>query len=251
MDQTDYRNKEIEIARTSDLIALIPDDCRGAVLDIGARDGWFSVILAERFNKVIALDLEKPSIEHPGVQCVKGDAADLNFADKEFDLVFCAEVLEHIPSQRLMKACSELERVTRKYILIGVPFKQDLRIGRSKCSSCGKRNPPWGHVNNFDEDKLKQLFPLYEAEKISFVGENKEYTNALSALLMDYAGNPYGTYHKGVFCIHCGAELKEPPQRNILQKVSTRLAFYMKKMQRSFHSPHPNWIHILFEKRKV
>ncbi len=251
MDQTNYRNKKIEKARTSDLMDLIPDDCRGTVLDVGALDGWFSIILAERFDKVFALDLERPSIEHPRIQCVKGDATNLNFTSKEFDLVFCAEVLEHIPSKQLVKACSELERVAKEYILIGVPFKQEIRVGRTKCCTCGKRNPPWGHVNSFDENKLKQLFSLYEAKKISFIGENKDYTNALSVFLMDFAGNPYGTYYQGEFCIHCGSELKEPPQRNILQKILTRMAFYMKNIQKPFHNPHSNWIHILFEKRKA
>jgi 2-polyprenyl-3-methyl-5-hydroxy-6-metoxy-1,4-benzoquinol methylase len=56
MDLTVYRNKEIEKARTDDLMALVPNDCGMDCLDIGARDGWFSSLLAERFNRVTALD---------------------------------------------------------------------------------------------------------------------------------------------------------------------------------------------------
>ena len=251
MDLTDYRNKEIEKARTDDLMALVPSDCGMAALDIGARDGWLSSLLAERFDRVTALDLEKPTIAHPKILCIKGDATDLTFDSEEFDLVFCAEVLEHIPSRNLPKACSEIERVAKSYIIIGVPFKQDIRISRTKCFTCGKRNPPWGHVNSFDEHRLKKLFPLCDTKKISFVGENNECTNALSVLLMDFAENPYGSYHQEETCVHCGAKLIKPPQRNIVQKVSTRMAFYIKNIQQHFHSPHPNWIHILFEKRKA
>lgn len=101
MDLTDYRNKDIEKARTSDLMAIVPNDCRGVALDIGARDGWFSVMLAEKFDKVTAIDLEKPSIDHPRIQCVKGDATNLDFVNETYDLVFCAEVLEHIPPKEL------------------------------------------------------------------------------------------------------------------------------------------------------
>ena len=251
MGVTDYRNRDIEKARAADLMALLPDDCRDSVIDIGARDGWFSVMLAERFDVVTALDLQKPSIEHERIRCIKGDAINLAFGDGEFELVFCAEVLEHIPTKYLMKACSELQRITKKYVLVGVPFKQDIRIGRTRCRTCGKRNPPWGHVNSFDEEKLKQLFSLCNAKKISFVGENKQWTNALSASLIDFAGNPYGTYHPEVHCIHCGAELIEAGQRNILQKIATKMAFYVQRAQKVFHSPHPNWIHILFEKREA
>ncbi len=253
MGLTDYPNKhtEKEKARASDLMALLPDDSRGAVLDIGAGDGWLSLMLAERFDKVTVLDLKKPSIEHPRIQCVKGDATNLDFGKDEFDLVFCVEVIEHIPPKQLIKACFELERVAKKYILIGVPFRQDIRVGRTKCSTCGKRNPPWGHVNSFDEHRLKQLFSLCDAQEISFVGEDKECTNALSEFLMDFAGNPYGAYDQEELCIHCGAKLKEPPQRNILQKIATKLAFYIKNIQQPFYRPHSIWIHILFEKRKA
>ena len=251
MDLTEYRNKEIEKARISDLIALIPNDCQGAALDIGARDGWFSIFLAEKFSKVTVLDLEKPSIDHPAVECLKGDAKKLDFTDASYDLVSCAEVLEHIPADILPKVCSELERVTKQYILIGVPYKQDIRVGRTKCYTCGQRNPPWGHVNSFDEHRLKQLFSSCDVKKTSFVGENKEYTNRIAVLLLDFAGNPFGTYCQEEVCVHCGAKLKQPPKRNILQRIATRLAFYTNNIQRFFYSPHPNWIHILFEKRKA
>lgn len=225
MDLTDYRNKDIEKDRTSDLMALIPGNCQGSSLDIGARDGWFSRLLSEKFDSVTALDLEKPLINLSRVQCVKGDVTNLDFADNVFDLVFCAEVLEHIPSKQLGKACSEIVRVAKKYIAIGVPYQQDIRIGRTKCYSCGKKNPPWGHMNSFDEHSLRQLFPLCTVQKISFVGENKEYTNALSVFLMDLAGNPYGTYHQEEPCVYCGAKLKRPSARNILQNFLPSLLF--------------------------
>ena len=32
----------------------------------------------------------------------------LDFARETFDLIFCAEVLEHIPPKQLKKVCSEL-----------------------------------------------------------------------------------------------------------------------------------------------
>lgn len=251
MDLDNYRSKDIEKARTDDLMTLIPDDCRVSVLDIGARDGWFARLLAERFDQVTALDLERPSFDHERILCIKGNVTNLDFGNEIFDLVFCAEVLEHIPPEQLKRTCSELERVAKKYLIIGVPFKQDLRTGRTRCCICGKMNPPWGHVNSFDENKLRGLFSLCETKKISFVGKNIECTNALSVFFMDLAGNPYGTYHQEESCIHCGVKLKKPPPRNILKKLSTRIAVYTTNVQKYFHAPHPSWIHILFEKRNV
>ncbi len=221
MNLTEYRNSPSEKLRTADLLSLMPTAGELA-LDIGARDGYFSLLLAERFEKVIALDLTMPEISHPKVECVMGNAAKLEFSDSSIDFVFCAEVLEHIPTAILAAVCKELKRVCRGKILIGVPYKQDTRIGRTTCFSCMKMNPPWGHVNTFDEEKLAELFPNCKVEAISFVGKNSEHTNALSSLLMDWAGNPYGTYEQDEPCIHCGSPLISPPPRNFCKKVLTK-----------------------------
>lgn len=143
MDLKHYRASESEQKRTQDLMRLISLLPKGkSVLDIGARDGHFSILLTEYYENVTALDLEKPSIAHPEIHCVQGDITQLNFGNNVFDLVFCAEVLEHIPSHLLQKACTEVGRVSNEYLLIGVPYQQDIRVGRTTCYSCGKRIRP-------------------------------------------------------------------------------------------------------------
>src|SRR3990172_961698 len=227
---------------------LIPKN-GGLAIDIGARDGYVSVLLTDYFDVVTALDLDKPSIEHEKVYCVKGDITELNFPNESFDLVFCAEVLEHIPKRQLDKACLELCRVAKNYVLIGVPYKQDIRIGRTTCYNCGKVNPPYGHVNVFEENRLTRLFHGMEVQNISFVGENYEATNYLSTCLMDLAGNPYGTYSQKESCIYCSSKLIAPSRRSYLQKAQTRLAHYINRAQKPFVNAQPNWIHILFRKQ--
>jgi hypothetical protein len=187
------RNSAVEKQRIADLMRLLPSSI-DTVVDIGARDGFISKLLAERFLKVTALDLEKPSIDHRRIHCVQGDVTGLDFQDATFDLVFCTEVLEHISTPLFVKACDELSRVSSRYLLIGVPYKQDIRVERTTCRACGKKNPPWGHVNSFDESKLRRLFPAFEIVNVSFVGMGRRRTNFLSCILMDMAGNPYGTY---------------------------------------------------------
>jgi len=247
MDLTQYSEDYSVISRTNDLLRLIPNG-GNAVLDIGARDGHFSKLLTEKYKSVTALDLEEPSISHQNIQCVKGDVTSLDFEDNYFDLVFCAEVLEHIPPSLLDQACSEISRVSNEYLLIGVPYKQDIRVGRTTCYSCGKKNPPWGHVNSFDEQRLAKLFPKFKVCEISFVGKTTSHTNLISSMLMDFAGNPYGTYHQEEPCMYCNKPLINPPERNLLQQISTKLAFYTNNIQKLFLQEHGNWIHILFKK---
>jgi ubiquinone/menaquinone biosynthesis C-methylase UbiE len=86
MDLTDYRASPLEQQRTTDLVRLMPARGRQA-LDIGARDGHFSLLMAERFERVIALDLTTPTVTHPRVQCLKGNAAEMTFADGAFDFL--------------------------------------------------------------------------------------------------------------------------------------------------------------------
>ncbi|WP_256081988.1 class I SAM-dependent methyltransferase [Massilia sp. YIM B04103] len=247
MNLTEYRASSSEQQRTADLLRLMPTKGRSA-LDIGARDGHFSLLMADRFEEVTALDLTHPNIPHPRVRCIKGNAARMQFADRTFDFVFCAEVLEHLPIAILQKACQEMARVVSDRILIGVPYKQDTRVGRTTCYSCGKRNPPWGHVNAFDEQRIAKLFPSCTLESISFVGLTTARSNWLSAALMDFAGNPYGTYEQEEPCIYCDRRLIAPPRRDLGQLIATKCAFGLRKISEILSKPRGNWMHLILRK---
>jgi SAM-dependent methyltransferase len=240
-----YRQAPTERSRIEDLLRLLPQG--QTLLDIGAREGYFSRIFAESFAEVTALDLTRPTFQIDRVKTVAGDVTRLDFPDNAFDVVFCAEVLEHVPE--LARACLEIERVSRRYCLIGVPFQQDTRLGKTTCARCGRTNPPYGHVNTFTESKLRGLFPGCEAAQVSFVGNTSDATNWLAALLLDWAGNPWGTYSQEEPCIHCGAELIAPASRSIWQRGCGAAGATLEKLQTSWSAPHGNWIHILFEKR--
>ena len=240
-----YRATEEEKSRTEDLIRILPRG-RDSVLDVGARDGYFSKILRNFFPSVTAIDLQTPAFDGSGIVQLAGDVTNLDFADDSFDCIFCAEVLEHVP--QLQQACNELVRVARHEIVIGVPYKQDIRVGRTTCAACGLKNPPWGHVNWFDEERLLRLFSGLKPISTSFVGTNRERTNLFSIALMDLAGNPWGTYEQQEGCIHCGAQLLAPVRRAGWQRLCSGLALALHKMQGGWTRPHGNWIHMVFSK---
>jgi hypothetical protein len=243
----EYRSSPAERQRVADLFALLPaSGSRG--LDIGARDCYLAKMLAERCQRVVALDLERPQIDHPAIDPVAGSVTCLPFEDNQFDAVLCAEVLEHIPEHLLEKACSEIARVARGTVVIGVPYRQDLRSGRTTCQHCGKTNPPWGHVNSFDEARLRSLFGTLTWERSSFVGTTVECTNWLSSALLDYAGNPFGTWQQDEACVHCAGAIGSPSVRTFSQRLATRLAFVLNRLQARYVAPRGNWIHVLFSK---
>jgi SAM-dependent methyltransferase len=239
-----YRQSHAERQRETSLLAMIPPGA--TLLDVGARDGHYSRLLAGRFERVTALDLVRPEIAHPSVECVAGDVTCLQFPDSAFDCVLCAEVLEHIPP--LEAACRELSRVAARSIVIGVPYRQDTRIGRTNCHRCGKISPPWGHFNRFDEARLAALFPDFHAAETQFVGRQRESTNPLATWLMDRGGNPWGTYSHGS-CSYCGEPIAPPAARSFVQKLCSKGAIVMNDIHASVNRPWANWIHIRFERR--
>ncbi len=251
MDEIDlmaYRHSSAEEARTQDLMRILPKH-RQTVLDVGARDGHFSRLLAQHFRTVTALDLQRPTFEIERVVTVAGDVTQLSFENESFDCVFCAEVLEHIPN--VAQACAELKRIAKFEIIVGVPFKQDIREGRMTCRSCRKISPPWGHLHSFTEESLLALFPGMQVVSRSFVGKTRGATNALATLLMDLAGNPWGTYGQEEPCVHCGARLVAPAQRALWQRACSFMALVMNKCQTLLTPAHAQWIHLVLSRHDL
>ncbi|MBU4009417.1 MAG: class I SAM-dependent methyltransferase [Proteobacteria bacterium] len=244
MDRTYNRIKE----RRDDLLRIIPKT-RSSILEIGAREGYHTKILAKYFDNVTALDLVKPKFNFKNVTTVEGNVTCLDFEDCSFDVVMCAEVLEHLAPESLQNACSEIIRVSKYEVVIGVPFKQDLRVGRTTCITCGKHNPPYAHLSSFDQNKLENLFKPLVPIEISFVGTKNLRSNILSVYLMDISGNPYGSYDQEEACLYCGNKLKPIKGLCLLQRVYTALANRVNHIQRLFYEPIPRWIHIVFQKK--
>lgn len=234
-----------ERERISSLVQLTPLDAT-TVLDVGARDGCVACPLADRGAQVTAIDLDQPTFIHPHVTTGIGDARQLAFSDRSFNAIVCAEVLEHIAPDQLPRIASEFKRVAANYILIGVPFEQDLRVGRTRCRACGAVNPPWGHVNSFGVETLDRLFGGFHRERVEYVGSAKQGTNALSAALYAAAGFPYGTYEQIEPCIQCGAALVEPPAPNVLQRASNKAAHLLDLAWHACTRARPLWVHVLY-----
>ena len=219
---------------------------RGSILEIGPRDGYHSEILAARFDTVVGVDLSPPKMSLPGVTFTKASVTDLPFRGNTFDCVLCAEVLEHVP--HVEKAAEEIERVANDVVIVGVPFQQDTRVGKLTCTRCGKINPPYGHVNTFDERRLRELFHGLELLELSFVGRIKRRTNLFSSWLMTRAGNPWAAYDQEEPCVFCGSPFERPLPQTIYSRVYSGLAYRLDRLQSFFVQPAPAWIHAVFRK---
>ncbi len=236
---------EQEALRIDSLEAMLPAGIAD-LLEIGSRDGRVTRMLVKHSKSITALDLELPNLTLPSVTCVQGNVTALQFADRSFDCVVCTEVLEHVVE--LDRACSELARVTRKWLLVGVPFDQDLRLGRMTCAGCGRVNPPFGHVNRFSEGRLEACFPSLKLVQVARLGSTSGGTNGISAWLLDRSRNPWGTYGQQEPCMHCGATLTPPKARSLPERVMSKVAVSINKVQKRLAHPRAIWIHCLFSR---
>ncbi|MHB8104778.1 MAG: class I SAM-dependent methyltransferase [Dehalococcoidales bacterium] len=79
----------------------------------------------------------------------------LDFEDGSFDTVTCLEVLEHLADPQ--KAIKELVRVSRKRVIITVPFDEEIQY--VLCIHCAKYTPYSGHLHSFNQQTLKNIIP--------------------------------------------------------------------------------------------
>jgi len=246
IDMAAYRSSPDEVARIDSLLKLLPARS-DLVLEIGARDGHITRRLCGLYPSVVALDLSPVRVSEPRCHPLVANLVRLPFGEDEFDAVVCAEVLEHIPPELLEQACRELVRVTRACLVVGVPFEQDLRIGRTTCPTCGARNPPWSHRTTFTKDLLSRLFAPMRCRAEDLVGRQSVATNPFSAWILDRLGNPWGTYSQEEPCVTCGEPLRAPsisPVRFALGKFAVALM----RVQTVLTPSKANWIHLAFEK---
>ena len=90
-----------------------------SALDVGSGNG-FSTMYAPPHIDVVATDGSWRMLSrHPGKERVIADATALPFPSGSFDLVFCWELLHHVPEP--WRALSEMARVSRRYVLFFEP----------------------------------------------------------------------------------------------------------------------------------
>jgi SAM-dependent methyltransferase len=146
--------------RCTSITALVPGDVR-TILDVGCGNGMFVNGLASshprRFARIAAVDRSAAALAHVRVGRCRASIDRLPFGDRAFDLTTSMEVLEHLPVAVFPRAVAELARVAGKYVLVSVPYKQDLAASMSQCPSCLTQFNADYHMRSFDEAVLGSL----------------------------------------------------------------------------------------------
>ena len=88
-----------------------------SVLEVGIGDRVFGSFIKNN-TEITYTSVDITEDLHPDVV---GSILELPFADASFDVACAFEVLEHLPFEQFDRACKELCRVARTYIVISLP----------------------------------------------------------------------------------------------------------------------------------
>lgn len=115
------------------IVELLKNKDIKTVADIGCGEGFGLKNLADNDigKKFVGLDNSKTALAlareiNPEFKYKQGDIYKLPFKDEEFDLVLCCEVLEHLEHPEV--ALAELNRISKKYVLLSVPWEPWFRL---------------------------------------------------------------------------------------------------------------------------
>ena len=156
--------------------ARIPSDVR-SILDVGCGAGDFLNHVPDSYQKV-GVDFCAEPLRLLRSPVVIGRIGALPFDSEQFDLVTCFELLEHLSHYEFSLALRELERVSKKYIIISVPNREPLHHCLVSCSQCYcLYNPSW-HVRSFDKSSLHLIFRTFRLIECKACGPEARWHNS-------------------------------------------------------------------------
>lgn len=203
---------ERESARVEALLGQIPDPV-STIVELGCGNGIFVNSLANQtreFDMVVAIDRSVSALRYVKVPKICASIDQLPLPDSMFDCVAALEVLEHLPAGIYNVALAELCRMSRKFALVSVPYRQNLKEGLVECPSCAARFNPDYHVRSFDERTLSSLLTPFgfRCQRQVKIGAFMRYRGIASFRALtgttSVSPNPFDT---GIPCPSCGVYL--------------------------------------------
>jgi ubiquinone/menaquinone biosynthesis C-methylase UbiE len=96
------------------------------ILEVGCGNGYFTYYLKD-FGRTIGVDYARTMLSlNPCSDLIQASAFQLPFADNEFDLSFCSNLLHHMTEP--VAAIKEMKRVSKRYVAISEPNRNNPAI---------------------------------------------------------------------------------------------------------------------------
>ena len=158
--------------------------------EVGFGEGYLLRLLHNSGLKVLGIDISNYLVRELGnkfrrdgldIELVQGDISKIKLEKGKFDLLFCLDVLEHVPD--IEKAFENIKRILASDgLLIGtLPFNENLHENMVMCPKCKCEFHRMGHYHSFGKtEEMKQLLgPEFE---ILEIGEVLIFQNVLDII---------------------------------------------------------------------
>ncbi|MGQ9608606.1 MAG: methyltransferase domain-containing protein [bacterium] len=129
-------------------------------LDVGCAEGLYPRIVKVRYGAdAYGMDFSASAIqrmwEYNNIEGLCGDAHNIPIKSQAFDVVLCNDMIEHVTDP--IKVISELIRITKKHLFIGVPLAMsDKEIKEFKPDLNAERDQ---HVHIFTPQSFRNILP--------------------------------------------------------------------------------------------
>lgn len=211
------------------------------ILDVGCGSGLVTRTLVPDY-RVVGFDYSKDVLRGASWPVVAGNAARLPFRGGSFDLTLSTQVIEHLTDEELAALASELDRASRRYVLLTTTFRENLEAACVRCPACGKVFNAYGHLRSFDERSLAAILPQAQVRRAITFLPDRVIPRFVVALNNRVLGA--WAYDCAVLCLACGNE-EFPSRRRGLAHLSRIPNLLVRLLP---PSPRPTRILMLFEK---
>ncbi|WP_083929049.1 methyltransferase domain-containing protein [Hyphomicrobium zavarzinii] len=212
-DSVEIWEQEMQPGQRNLLRALLdiwPSGCK-TVLDVGCGDGKISGPLSGYTGAdFTGVDIAGEALARLPFRGLEASADALPFADGTFDLVMTTDSLEHLPDEVERGAWQEIFRTARQWVIVAVPFREELLDGLSSCHTCKCEYHVNWHQRRYDIDDLALRAPEgWEPAFAVLSGEAWSPTLPYETHVRRRIFNQYNGWDKSV-CPNCGARGQTP-----------------------------------------
>jgi SAM-dependent methyltransferase len=239
----------VNLERVKYTIESVPPDVK-TILDLGSGDGLVFNMLKQNGYHAVALDISRNALKFlHGEKLVQGAANQLPLSSKSFDLIISCEMLEHIPNSIYRSVLDEIMRVTKKYILITVPYREKLQWNFARCPDCGCIFNGAYHVKSFNDDDIKFLLESFKCIKLNRIVKvlHPDRTFPIEVFVRQHLAKEYLYYGPSVKCPLCLSSVREKPARNWIGWLASGMRYlYRIPVRKKTHL----WYLALYQKIK-
>jgi ubiquinone/menaquinone biosynthesis C-methylase UbiE len=239
--------------RIEETVEMIPKGVN-SIADIGCGSGLFLNYIKENksISRLIGVDFSEDAMKMLKVDKKVGDITDIPLEEDSYDLTSALEVLEHLDLEEYEEAKKELARVSKRYILVSVPFAETLKDEFVKCPKCKTEFNKSHHKRTFDEGAMRDLFKDegYRSIGIKLVSKRNTYF-LLTKFFKWYKRWSGKLLTEGTVCPVCGYQVKneggtKAPEVKEASSAKSRLLSFLKRLWPKTYTY--KWIVSLYEK---